>query len=248
MKAQSGSVLCFLTVLFFAGSIQSQVVKKPDPVTVANTAAQPVPVQQVGPVQVTGDIKVTNIPTVQIGNIPSVNIANTPVVKLDTPPVLDIAAPLNTKSLDEPGRTPYLVQQAFSLTCQRPILFHLNLRNQQCNATFPPVPSGKRLVIQHVSGELIVDSDLGAAPYLVSGLIQGQTAQVSHLLTVSFLTQDTNAQGLFFHDIYRIDEATQMFIEPGDAPQINAIYGIDRAHSALLAGSVTLSGYLVDVP
>jgi hypothetical protein len=39
-----------------------------------------------------------------------------------------------------------------------------------------------------------------------------------------------------------------MFIEPGDAPQVNAIYGIDRAHSALLAGSITLSGYLVDIP
>jgi hypothetical protein len=209
------------------------------PVTVTNTTANPIPTKATGTTVVAGTVQVTNTPTVQVSSMPPVSIGNIPSVT--------VAGTVNTKSVDEPGRTPYLAKQAFGLTCQ-PTTFEEMRRGRQCNATFPAVPAGKRLVIQQVSGDLIIDSFVGADPLLVTGIVQGQTAQTAHFVTVAFFTHATDLTASFFHEIYRFKEAVVTYVDPGDAPQVAVLYDTDRLAANLLGGSVTISGYVVDTP
>lgn len=120
-------------------------------VTVQNAANNPVPVQQQGTVGVTGNVSVTNTPTitgsVTVNNggsapVPT-TIQNTPSVTATNLPTTNNGATANgavaVKSVDEPGRQPFIFQASCGLG-----------GSNFCTATVP-VPAGKELVIQYVN-------------------------------------------------------------------------------------------------
>jgi hypothetical protein len=86
------------------------------------------------PVPVSGSVAITGTPAVNVNNTPNVRVVNS------------ASSPALTSSLDDPGRTPY---QAAVTTffCQ-----HF-FGGQICDFSFPPVPSNRRLVIEHVGGQ-----------------------------------------------------------------------------------------------
>lgn len=92
------------------------------------------------------DVNVVNTPNVNIANSPSVTVGNTPSVNVTNTPNVNIAnaatQPILNSSIDDPGRTPFQ-QQITSDQCSGATT---------CFFTFRSVPSGHRLVVQHVSG------------------------------------------------------------------------------------------------
>lgn len=81
--------------------------------------------------------------SVGIAGTPNVNVANTPGVNINNTPNVAVTnaatQPVLTSSVDNPGRTPYQFFQ------------NLQLCTSVCQVTTPAVPTGKRLVVQHVS-------------------------------------------------------------------------------------------------
>lgn len=101
-------------------------------VRVVNTTAEPVPVTLQGTGKFTGDVNVVNTP--------SVNIANSPIVKVDT------STPLVVQEVGQ-------VQKQFTQAHSGFMLF----KGSGTTVALYTVPAGKRLIIQHASGEAQVD-------------------------------------------------------------------------------------------
>jgi hypothetical protein len=66
------------------------------------------------------------------------------------------ANPAKTSSVDDPGRIPYQTFHQFATgECS------FDPDNGQCSFTFPSVPSGKRLVAQHIAVSAVLSSKSG---------------------------------------------------------------------------------------
>ena len=92
------------------------------PVTVVNTEANPVPIT--GSTTVSGAVSISGtVPVTQSGTW-NVGVAGT----------------LNAKNIDERGRNPFAVQT-----------FCSSSNSNSCFSSMPPVPAGKRLVLEYVS-------------------------------------------------------------------------------------------------
>jgi hypothetical protein len=93
------------------------------PVQVTNTSTNPVPVTVQGSTTISGNVQVTNTPTVNVGNTPNVGIINN-------------------------SASPVLVQQAGFLYSFDKVA---SCNQYNCTADFPVVPAGKMLVITYLN-------------------------------------------------------------------------------------------------
>jgi hypothetical protein len=170
------------------------------------------------PILAAQDVNVVNTPTVTIGNTPWVNIGNLPTVTLGTTAV---AVKDQTNGAFQP---------------------YTNTLVSTNNYTFT-VPSGKRLVIEHVSGSGYISS---GQKFLETGLkiavlING-VSQAWVVQSYSPTFMGTQAGGLGNLDIYSISTQTKAYVEPG-----GTVETYFEKTGGVAGVSFTVVGYLVDV-
>ncbi|HWN99211.1 MAG TPA: hypothetical protein VNS63_08075, partial [Blastocatellia bacterium] len=130
---------------------------------------------------------------------------------------LGIASPLVVRDLDNPALQPFVA----------------TLLSVNPNTSFFTVPSGKRLVIEYVSGQGTLPT--GDKLLFVRLQINTGGSTVFH----RFLPVLTGTEGNV--DVFLVSQQTRLYAEPGSSvilsgPPANTIF------------SVTVSGYLVDIP
>jgi hypothetical protein len=144
-----------------------------------------------------------------------------------TPAVAQIRAAL-VQNVDEPGRNPY--QETQFTICGGP---------QNCNFTFAFVPSGKRLVLTHVSG--FVDVKGGTIP---NSNVESNFGG-NQFATVFFLGARGTVSPSSTRIVYNSDVLA--YFGPGEQPF--GFYGLFSTSDTFLSGGVlTLSGYYINLP
>jgi hypothetical protein len=123
--------------------------------------------------------------------------------------------PALTRNVDDPGRIAY----QSSTTCDK--------GGTSCNFVLPAVPNGHRLVVAHVSGRLLFDSDASGVEVDLSGA--ANAARSSFLAPPSF-----QRIGLF-------DQPVLQYFDGGSVPVVTTV-----ADAFFLASEATISGYLID--
>jgi len=128
------------------------------------------------------------------------------------------------KNIDEKGRSPYMQFQARSCPGGGNII---------CDIVFPPVPAGKRLVIERVSASVI----FAPGGVRLASLLAPSNAQF--FFPVHPI--DTKVAG---EPIFVVNDSTLAYFEGGQSPVFHWIFnnGADVPNV-----SSTISGYLVDL-
>lgn len=195
-------------IVFFCSSLALAAPQVPPsaPVTVVNTPANPVPVT--GSLGVSGTVSVSGtVPVTQSGTWS-----------------VEVADPLNTKNIDEHGRNPFTVKASCSSS-----------DSNFCSASMPPVPAGKRLVLEYVSGRMQVNTLVGAVGVQdFSLLVVGTDTLLS--LPAQFIGSHDGTEN------YRVSERVVLFVEAGQV-----LKGEFSSWETNMSGSALLSGYLVDL-
>jgi hypothetical protein len=128
------------------------------------------------------------------------------------------------KNIDEKGRSPYLQHQARSCPGDG---------NAVCDIVFPPVPAGKRLVLERVNAGII---------FATSGVrIAGLLAPLDVLLF--FRVQPTDSK-VTSDSIFVVNEPTLVYFESGQTPIFHLVANNGSDVPVLTA---TISGYFVDI-
>jgi hypothetical protein len=135
-----------------------------------------------------------------------------------TPSVAQSAGALLVKNVDEKGRTPYMEIQ--HLACAT---------GQACQIFFPPVPDGKRLVVEHINATVsFADSGIRIAGLLMP--TDGIYALPVHSAPPPNPTV--------------VNESALVFFESGQTPTFHLITNDDIDRPLVIA---ILSGYLVNL-
>ena len=138
--------------------------------------------------------------------------------------------PSFTSSVDEPGRIPY--QFTLAQLCPSPP------SPFGCQANLPPVPTGKRLVIQHwsLSGQ-ISSGGTSVLATLQKFSMGSFLANYSVTMPPLFLVSSQNSNLLF-----AFDQLTQVYVDPGTTVAVSVFAPVN------FVGPVTyfVSGYLLD--
>ena len=117
---------------------------RPSNVIVVNPASNPVPTRAQGTTTIAGNVSVTNTPTVNLASGASVSVTNTPTVNLASGASIGIN---NTTA------NPVLVRNVDGkVTFQKQVFFDIPSGTNAASAASVVVPSGKRAVIEHVTG------------------------------------------------------------------------------------------------
>jgi hypothetical protein len=176
------------------------------PVTVVNTPANPVPVT--GSLGVSGAVSISGtVPVTQSGTW-NVGVAGT----------------LKTKNIDERGRNPF-TGQAF---CNQD-------SGNSCSVLMPPVPAGKRLVLEYVSGHMQVQTKAGAVGVQDFFITVDGTDTELHLPARLMGSNDGTEN-------YVVSERILMFAEAGTVLKIAF-----SSWEVNMSGLARLSGYLIDL-
>ena len=122
------------------------------------------------------------------------------------------------KNVDEKGRAPYM--QYGVRVCQGEAI---------CDLAFPPVPAGKRLVVEHVNGGV----SFAANTLRFTALVAPQNVQ---FLLPARPISDAN--------LMIVNESTLAFFETGQIPVFRA--GLSSTTDTTPINA-TISGYLVDL-
>ena len=136
-------------------------------------------------------------------------------------PLLAAVAAL-TKNIDERGRNPYIQQ----VSCYSP-------STNQCTAFFPAVPTGMRLVVEHVNLSLDTGSALSHVDIAGNGAI---------IETPLLQLQGTDAAG---NNIYVGNQPFLTYYEAGQTPNVSMFS--QSAGFEFMSGAVTLTGYLINL-
>jgi hypothetical protein len=128
---------------------------------------------------------------------------------------------------DDPGRIPYARQ----VTCD----FN---GNDRCLVQLSPVPNGKRLVITHVSGQVVESLPVGTflSPAVLGGFGAGAVAELR--LAPTYIG---NFSGFNY---FVFDQSELLFIDSGQSPYVSTVLG--GIPSAISSASFFLSGYMLD--
>jgi hypothetical protein len=169
----------------------------------------PLPLPVTGTVGVTGPVAVTS----QQSGPWNVGIIGTPTVNVNP---TGNAQP--GRNIDEPGRVPY---QAF---------IHAGASNQ---AVFPAIPTGKRLIIEHLSAFANVTS-----PVLIIGF-QPDSRAASNEFRLAGRTDPQTGTGNFF---LSFNENFRAYADAGYVPAVS----VDASTNFILFFDATLTGYLID--
>lgn len=148
-----------------------------------------------------------------------------------SPTLLQAQKPALVKSIDEPGRTPYLNTMSFQQTPSNCI------NNSACQVTFPVVPQGFRLVITHVNATFAA-KNYGFAHII---LYQNNPGTSTMSFPATVLGVDPSGYASLI-----ADWAVRFYIEPGASPEIT-IYA-NNLVPAFGTADVTIAGYLVAIP
>jgi hypothetical protein len=131
------------------------------------------------------------------------------------------------KNIDEPGRTPYQSSQF----CSTP-------GNTVCSADLTPVPAGKRLIVQHLSGLVSCQSINANCELQFNYVLLGTKGQFSFIGgDAAYAPMQTSANSLT-----AINQDVRLYVEPGGVPEYQMIF-----NSGPVAANVTITGYLVDL-
>jgi hypothetical protein len=139
--------------------------------------------------------------------------------------------PLLTKRKDEPGRNPY------SSTV------HLWQGNScsgvNCTAFFASVPANKRLVVTSVTGAVFVEAPGYIQPVWLDGVYIPSFLQIGTVQGPGNVTE-----GMF-----SFNSNVLLYYEAGTGPRAGITSSTNIAgNSGFTDGSVTMSGYLIDLP
>ncbi|MBW4623193.1 MAG: hypothetical protein KME17_28025 [Cyanosarcina radialis HA8281-LM2] len=130
---------------------------------------------------------------------------------------------------DEPGRNPY--QQSGSGTCDN---------SQSCYFEFPPVPAGKRLVIQSVS--LVTHAFSYPSGMKAAMLFKKSDNKVVYFLPLEYVGGSSTSAYSFV-----ANQTVQRYFEAGEQPAMRA--NLEGAKSPLPGSAhFTITGYLVNLP
>lgn len=139
--------------------------------------------------------------------------------------------PLVTKRKDEPGRNPYIST------------VHLwqgnNCSGVNCTAFFAQVPANKRLVVTNVTGAVFVEAPGYIQPVWLDGVY------IPSFLQVGTVQGPGNvAEGMF-----SFNSNVLLYYEAGTGPRAGITSSTNIAgNTGFTDGSVTMSGYLIDLP
>jgi hypothetical protein len=190
----------------------------------SSVPARPVDAQHIAPVTVTNvplPTTVTNTPAVTISGTPAVSVAN------------GVATPLFVKNVDDPARQP------FARDCA--VEGFDSLGRGTCS--FEAVPSGKRWVIETMSGQLSLDA--GVKPIHIDLQLCSAGYATDNYFPAVF--QGTSA--FFFGDNFTVNQPVRLYSD-------NVLGCHGSTFVNLLVSNATpdgsaffiLSGHLVDVP
>jgi hypothetical protein len=129
------------------------------------------------------------------------------------------AAPALNSRIDDPGRIPFLV------------LFSNGCSGTLCSYTFPAVPAGHRVVIQHISGALIFNT----APTQLFGFVKSS----SNSNQVQFNVIPPSGTVTIF------DQPILYYVDAGQSPIIQFTSGVTN-FNASAGQNLTLVGYELD--
>ena len=130
--------------------------------------------------------------------------------------------PALTRNVDDPGRIAY---QTTVTNC--------SLTETTCSFSFPAVPQGHRLVVEHVSGFLSLNSNASGANVFLTG---GANEARSSFFALPGLQFASSGSILF-------DQAVLQYLDAGSAPFIATVTDvIPNANGS----TATVSGYLLD--
>jgi hypothetical protein len=135
--------------------------------------------------------------------------------------------PVLVRNLDEPGRAPYHSEGFFAI------------QGNVGGATVsgPSVPSGKRLVIESISGFISLDH---ATPFQVAGLVVGTTG-VAYAPAVFQGTQNGK-------DSYVFNAHVLAYADAGQGPSVLVQFSDATLQTPGSGLNAAISGYLVNVP
>jgi hypothetical protein len=203
-------------------SRQSTIQGAAGPTVTIDQTQLPLPVQ--GFLGVSGNVAATQSGAWNVGiaGTPNVNVASLPAVQLSGTPTVNVAtpsgAPLMVVNLSDRGRTPY--QATTNMPCG----------NGGCNGSFPAVPSGHRLVVEHLSA-----SFLGTAQSPVVASVFSPSPG-GFLLSFVVPLQAGGTAAAF-------DQPILVYFDAGIQPSA----GLSSLTAPMLGGgTISLSGYLVD--
>ncbi|MBL8227625.1 MAG: hypothetical protein JNL98_04085 [Bryobacterales bacterium] len=145
------------------------------------------------------------------------------------------------RSADERGRNPY------ESTVQFNQFLNGQFRNlcfpSSCGVLFAPVPEGKRLVLENITGLLRIN---GRVRFLALASDRGENPHLNVLPLSGTYSTDLPGSG-FNSDVYLFNEQIRGYIEPGQTPLLSivgdAIFAFNRGQFS----QVKLTGYLVDL-
>jgi hypothetical protein len=123
------------------------------------------------------------------------------------------------KNIDERGRNPYM--QFGEIGC---------VNSGLCDLTFPPVPTGKRLVVEHVSGNFNPNPGVG-----INGIF---------LITAGFGVFSFPASSIASPELVAVNQPVLAYYEAGQTPLVRVAWSSSSNPGAFTA---ILSGYLVDL-
>jgi hypothetical protein len=131
--------------------------------------------------------------------------------------------PAKTSSVDDPGRTPYQFFKGIlcnAASCQ--------------TGSLPPVPVGKRLVLQHWS---ITGGLIGTIPLIQAFVVSSTGQQLSNVTTPVFSSVPPNGWAFGF------DQAMQGYVDAGNSVTVL----LSTNTSGLISSpTFTVTGYLLD--
>ncbi len=133
------------------------------------------------------------------------------------------------KNVDQPGRTPYQQSVEFDPASGSFTRFYL--------VTFPAVPAGKRLVVEHVSAMIGVTAG-GQPDFLAFG--DFYTLNTNNIALVNPVwTSKSTAVGPY----WMADRDVLVYYEPGVTPKIKIGSSTDFSHANSI---LNVHGYLID--
>jgi len=122
------------------------------------------------------------------------------------------------KNVDEKGRNPY--QQSGATGCGSGL----------CDFTFPAVPAGKRLVVEHVSANIFVNTGGVNATFLEGA--------------GGFTVYSLPGRAMATPQLIGVNEQVLAYFEAGQTPFYRVAFSTPDASDSY---SVAMSGYLVDL-
>jgi len=140
------------------------------------------------------------------------------------PAMAQTPTPTAVKNVDEKGRAPYMQSMARACPGGSAVI---------CQAVFPAVPAGKRLVVERVNASIV----FAAAGVRIAGLL----TPLNTLFYFPLHLTDPRGES---DPVFLVNESTLAFFEAGQSPIFHVVF---NSRSDVPFINSTISGYLVDL-